>query len=668
MSRRPAHGLTKFTAKLRQILPRRSNRTGGHDRVTSVADWVLRRVVPFGALFAAALLSTVTLVLLDARDDAWNEASNSVSNLARALERDLSAEMRAVDLALLSVRSVLDDTAYGRISPELQRSLVQERITSTRHLEAVTVLDANGDQIFDSRGDVPSGAPNLADRDYFRVHRDRADIGFYVSRPFLSRRTNVWSIGFSHRLSYADGRFAGVVLGAIRLSRLHAAVFDGLELGPRGALTIFRGDGVLLARSPNDERQLGRDLSASPFVAQALTVPAGQYVTVAAVDGVKRLYAHRRLRDAPLMINVAMAVDDIYAAWWNKALVIGSIAIVLVAIIIGMAVLLQQALARRRASELAARDSEAGFRLLSENSNDMVSRMDAAGRRLYLSPASEKIFRRPFDELLARSILDDVVPEDAQLVSDSLLRLSAGEREVIATYRIARPDGSIAWLESSGRSITDEESGAVTGMVAIVRDITERKLAEEKLASLARTDGLTGLANRRAFDETLALEWRRAARDQTPLSLLLLDIDHFKLFNDAYGHPAGDGCLRRVAAEVQAAVRRPADLAARYGGEEIALLLPNTAAPGAAAVAEQVRVAIERLGIPHAGNGAIDHVTVSLGVATAIPGAGSEPGLLLAAADAALYRAKRDGRNRMATASDALLSVDTGDGPRPAEA
>nr|WP_246526399.1 diguanylate cyclase [Plastoroseomonas hellenica] len=619
-----------------------------------IADWMLRRVVPLGALFAAALLTTVALVLLDARRDAWGQATNSTSNLARALERDLSAEMRSIDLALVAIKAILRDTEHGRISPELQRTLIQERVRSTRYLESVAVLDANGDQIFDSRGEVPHGAPNLADRDYFTVHRDRMDVGFFVSRPFRSRRSNIWSLGFSRRLAYADGRFAGVVMGAVRLDQLEAAAFTGLQLGPQGALTVFRQDGVILARSPNEEGQLGRDLSASPVVRQALTVPAGQYVTVAAVDGVRRMYAHRRLRDAPLMINVAMAVDDIYAAWWRKALVIGSIAIILVAIAVGMALLLQRALARRRLMELAARESEAGFRLLSENSNDVVSRMDATGRRLYLSPASARIFGRPIEELLARSTLDDVVPEDASLVRGNLLRLQAGQREIITTYRITRPDGSIAWLEASARAIIDEENGAVTGMVAVVRDITERKSEEEKLASLARTDGLTGLANRRCFDETLAKEWRRAMRDRTPLSLLLLDIDHFKLFNDAFGHPAGDACLRHVAHEVQAAVRRPADLAVRYGGEEIVLLLPNTVGLGAAMVAEQVRAAIESLGITHAGSGGIDHVTVSVGVATAIPSADAEPESLLAAADAALYRAKRTGRNRVAVTSEPI--------------
>lgn len=618
---------------------------------------MLRRIVPFGALFAAALLSTVALVLLDAREDAWNQADNSTSNLARALERDLSAEMRSIDLALVAIKSILRDTTHGRISPELQRTLIQDRVRSTRYLDSVAVLDANGDQIFDSRGEVPQGAPNLADRDYFTAHRDRADIGFYVSRPFRSRRTNIWSLGFSRRLSYADGRFAGVVMGVIRLDQLEAAVFNGLQLGPGGALTVFRADGILLARSPNDERQLGRDLSGSPVVSQALTVPAGHYVTVAAVDGVKRLYAHRRLRDAPLMINVAMSVDDIYAAWRMKALFIGSIAIVLVAIAVGMALLLQRALARRRVMELAARESEAGFRLLSENSNDMVSRMDAAGRRLYLSPASEKIFGRPVEELLTRSTLDDVVVEDAPIVRDSLKRLCAGQREVMTTYRIRRPDGAIAWLEASARAITDERGGKVTGMVAVVRDITERKAAEEELASLARTDGLTGLANRRCFDEVLTKEWRRAMRDRTPLSLLLLDIDHFKFFNDAFGHPAGDACLRRVAHEVQTAVRRPADLAARYGGEEIALLLPNTVGSGAIAVAEQVRAAIESLGIAHSGLGGIDRVTVSVGVATAIPSPDVGEESLLAAADAALYRAKRGGRNRVAVALESMAPI-----------
>ncbi len=186
---------------------------------------------------------------------------------------------------------------------------------------------------------------------------------------------------------------------------------------------------------------------------------------------------------------------------------------------------------------------------------------------------------------------------------------------------------------------------------ARIRNHIELKRARDTLARLATTDGLTGLANRRSFDDRLAAEHRRLSRGGGELSLILLDIDHFKLFNDTYGHLAGDDCLRQVGRALQGVVRRPADLAARYGGEEFACILPETDAAGVLAIAEQVRTAIAGLNIPHAASRTSDHVTASLGVVTVVCTPEQPVGDIVAAADAGLYRAKETGRNRVGTAA-----------------
>jgi len=182
----------------------------------------------------------------------------------------------------------------------------------------------------------------------------------------------------------------------------------------------------------------------------------------------------------------------------------------------------------------------------------------------------------------------------------------------------------------------------------VLRDITDRKLLEEKLESWAMTDGLTGIANRRAFDGALEREWKLTLRRGTQISLLMLDIDHFKPFNDQYGHQVGDNCLRAVAQAVARAVRST-DVVARYGGEELAVILPEVDVDGARDTAEKVRVVIEGLWISHGGNPG-GWVTVSIGAATALARVGGTmrmPEGLLQAADHALYRAKRGGRNRV---------------------
>ncbi len=170
--------------------------------------------------------------------------------------------------------------------------------------------------------------------------------------------------------------------------------------------------------------------------------------------------------------------------------------------------------------------------------------------------------------------------------------------------------------------------------------------ANRELEKLSRQDGLTGIANRRYFDSYLVTEVRRGARERQPLSLILSDGDHFKAFNDCYGHQAGDDCLRRVAAALSSAGRRPADLAARYGGEEFAMVLPGTVLEGAVDVAQAVSRVIDGLAIPHARSAVDRKVTLSQGIVSLTPEKETSSEDLIQRADQALYMAKQQGRNR----------------------
>jgi diguanylate cyclase (GGDEF)-like protein len=181
---------------------------------------------------------------------------------------------------------------------------------------------------------------------------------------------------------------------------------------------------------------------------------------------------------------------------------------------------------------------------------------------------------------------------------------------------------------------------------ARVHNHLELKRYRDVLEQMSTTDGLTGVANRRRFDESLEREWNRARRNKTPISLIMQDIDFFKAFNDHYGHLAGDDCLRQVARALAASVRRPSDLVARYGGEEFACLLPDTDANGAAWMANRFIEKMKELHIPHASSKAADHVTLSMGVATMTPLVGQPHSELVLRADQLLYEAKRNGRNQ----------------------
>jgi diguanylate cyclase (GGDEF)-like protein len=168
-----------------------------------------------------------------------------------------------------------------------------------------------------------------------------------------------------------------------------------------------------------------------------------------------------------------------------------------------------------------------------------------------------------------------------------------------------------------------------------------------KLHRLANLDGLTGVANRRCFDETLEHEWRRLSRDKQPLSLILGDIDYFKLYNDNYGHLPGDDCLKKVAQAISNVIHRPADLVARYGGEEFAVILPNTPTSGAIQVAEKILEEIRQLQLPHKASKVQSYVTMSLGVATMVPTLGLSETTLIDQADEFLFQAKKEGRDRV---------------------
>jgi len=195
--------------------------------------------------------------------------------------------------------------------------------------------------------------------------------------------------------------------------------------------------------------------------------------------------------------------------------------------------------------------------------------------------------------------------------------------------------------------VTDRTARLEEANVLLNERNRELEEANRRLELLSTQDSLTEAANRRQFDHVLDAEWRRCARTGLSLALLMLDIDHFKPFNDGYGHVPGDDCLKKVAGVVRRLVQRAGELVARYGGEEFAVLLPGSDAPHARELAETIRQEVEHLAIPHAHSKVAPVVTISAGVAAMIPIYGNTPGELISAADRALYHAKQTGRNRV---------------------
>lgn len=231
-----------------------------------------------------------------------------------------------------------------------------------------------------------------------------------------------------------------------------------------------------------------------------------------------------------------------------------------------------------------------------------------------------------------------------ELLSMTLDDLRVDKEENAASCRYRKRNGVMVHVEEVRSEISFHGH---TAYLVIAHDIDNRKRAEELLKTISMSDGLTGIANRRRFDEFLDQGWRRAMRTGTEISLIMCDIDFFKNYNDTRGHQAGDDCLKLVALTIRDNFHRPDDLAARYGGEEFAIIMNGTDVQGALTLAEAVRAAVEALGIPHNASAVSSVVTISVGVATIKAQIGSNAEVLLAAADRALYQAKNEGRNRV---------------------
>ncbi|PQV44210.1 diguanylate cyclase [Paraburkholderia sp. BL21I4N1] len=476
-------------------------------------------IVSGGALIALIMVGLCAASLYQGRLDAMTRARETSRNLALLAERDIERNFELYALSLQAVVDGMSEPNVLALPPDLRRQVLFDRATTAKYLGAMLVLDAAGNIVIDSAGDVPRKG-NFADRQYFRVQRDHSDAGLFISDPYVSRlRGGSPSIALSRRLSHPDGSFAGVALIAINLEYFHT-LFAGLSLGPHGAVSLIGKNGRMIMRQPYADHVAGRDISQASTFRQFVRAPDGSFADTSSIDGMHRLYYFRNFPDLPLIIMVAEAEPDIYAAWRRRALTIGSL-----------------------------------------------------------------------------------------IVASGL--------------------------------------GFVTVSVLLSMQLRRRMRAESELQLLARTDGLTGLNNRRTLGEILDQEWRHARRTRSMFSLLFVDIDRFKVYNDTYGHQAGDDALAAVARCIGANIRRPGDSAARYGGEEFVVVLPDTPPDGASLVAETIRAAIAELGIEHAGS-EYGRVTASIGTASWDPERGGDVSAVIQAADEALYNAKASGRNCVA--------------------
>ncbi len=282
----------------------------------------------------------------------------------------------------------------------------------------------------------------------------------------------------------------------------------------------------------------------------------------------------------------------------------------------------------------------AGFQFLAENSIDVICRASVDMVLYYVSPSSFRVLGWKPEEMIGKTPAAFVIPENIPAPPE---RLCPGNNNSPTIVRMRKKDGQLAWIEIKQRLVREPSPTEPGETVIVMRDITQNKALEEKLAALALTDTGTGLSTHRAFDEALEREWNRMLREGSRMSLLLLDFDHFRQFHGWQEHVEGDSCLAKAASAVMRTLR-VTDFPAHYGHEGIAIILPATGPGGAKAVAHKVRSAIELLRVPLIANVETKGwVTVSIGISTVLARAGGTPKMpeiLLIAAHHALLKAK----------------------------
>ncbi|MBV7509192.1 diguanylate cyclase [Bacillus sp. sid0103] len=306
-------------------------------------------------------------------------------------------------------------------------------------------------------------------------------------------------------------------------------------------------------------------------------------------------------------------------------------------------------------SLLKLKETEERFRLIAEYSSDMITMHNEHAEYKYISPAVKEIIHYEYPELLDRKMDLFIHPDDIHHTIE-MFEKALEEGAANSTYRYRTKMGDYVWIESALKSVHFEEDGSKK-VIIVSRNITDRKLTEQKLQEankllnrLSYMDGLTGINNRRYFDEVLMKEWSYASTTSSPLTLIMFDIDYFKKYNDTYGHLTGDFCLQSIAQAINNQVAVNSDNTfCRYGGEEFALISPSIGIEKGMEIAKQIQNTIRLLEIPHISSDITDIITLSIGVASLVPSGSVMPQELIQMADEALYVSKTRGRNTIST-------------------
>lgn len=635
------------------------------------------------ALAALALIGATGLSLWDMRRQTIETAQADMSNLSRSLADQAHDVFQTLDTILVGLQERAEADGLGTVEIERLRRLLVLRKGALGLVHSLEVIDASG-RVLVSSADKPVARARMVGVTLMRHHRDTTSRDAFIGWPIQDGRDGTWVLTVSRRLNNPDGSFAGIVLASIPTS-FFRDTYRRFDTGPSGAVLLARGDGLLMARWPMRPEDEGKDLRRGELFTRVIR-PYDQARTMhrSILDGTVRYGSYHWVKDAPVLVLAARGKADVLSTWRRSALLhLLGLAGVLAALgllsrqlsaRIGEGEAIRRQLTRSNARLVASEAQMAQVRGWLEMGEQIAQignwHLDVAGgNRLTWSDELYRLYGQKRGSFMPS--LDKVWalyhPEDRRpVIEASQHGMETGMPwEFVA--RVLRPDGSMRQMLIRGVPRMDA-AGVTVAVFGVAMDITRQKRGEQALLqahadaeaanqaleaanrtleAMAMQDALTGLANRRHFDRALDLEFRRAVRSSNSLALIMIDVDQFKSFNDLYGHQAGDACLRTIAGLIQPLLNRPGDVAARYGGEEIAILLPGNTMAGAFSIASRIADAVREKAIAHDG-GLNAVVTISAGVEAFVPVHERDLATqLVGNADRALYAAKRGGRDRV---------------------
>ena len=651
------------------------------------------------ALLAVPSISLIVYSGIAARHDAIAGAKaeclkfvNDIAGQQQAIVA--GAEQLATALSLLPPLQSRNPAAATAIFTDL--------VEKNPQYANILVCDTSGVVLASA---VPyEGEVSLADRRFFQ---EAVRTGMFSSGEYVvSRIMNKPAMSFGYPVKNTAHELIAVI-GIVLDFDYSRHNFEKLNLPPGSLLALLDHKGIILFRDVNDsssEKFIGRRDSREELFTRMTEGPDEGTFEATGNDGRFRIRAYKRIRlpnESEPYLYIRSGIPLVSATSKANAALVKNLSVfvslffmgLFMAWFIGKRVMVNPAMMLKKASErlaagadtvhvssvvkggelgevarafdgmaealvereAALRESEERWATILASMGDAVIAVDVEGKITFMNAVAEALTGWTLEEASMKPvtevfhIIDEHSRSDAEgPVAKVLLQgMIVGP---VSHTALVRKDGTEVPIDNSGAPIRDAE-GKIMGVVLVFRDITEVRRYWDILESLSTTDGLTEISNRRRFDEFLGREWLRSMREHAELSLILIDIDYFKQFNDRYGHLAGDDCLKQAATALKRTVQRAGDLVARYGGDEFACILPGTGQKSAGIVAQRITDTIAGLRIPHEGSAVARHVTLSLGLATMIPERGQEYPDLIRMADRNLYAVKQQERNGIAGGS-----------------